>query len=685
MSFLTSFLLDLAGTFGTVNTTDSPTTTEECNSEVADGNAYNIFIVPAVLEILFLAFTIKRTHRKLECCGGKPGLVSPMDIFEMEHRISYTAAFGSIAFLCSEVILESKYVITYNGPGGYRVFVIILSVIVYGIACFPLFVALSLRSVFSYGFGTLHVWGFTVIAYYETFACSNDYGAITTTLLVLRIMPKLVCLTYLSVVLPVRFVKTLQEVISKPRAVQDVNDTTSHEDKIRRIRKSIIGRHIQKNFMLPRPKKIVVEPGIKGKLRAIIKPILKSWIYKNNPEFKYSSRFLSTVGVSFIIVYKLTVEILIIIIPTIDVFLQYLVDLLETNPSVSLQDTIYMTYYLVEAYRSCIIAATVVECVLAMLILLHIISSYRKYLLALHKGITHHIPAREDGANARLVVGTMRYSGYQVGYTTWSYFIQWCLLLIFCMVVATVIILYQQGYGYLITNIIVSVWSIPVTTLIINIAQTQISKFVFLQEKDEVLALDNRRGFFIFTYFMFYYNIFLGLVSCLLRIIKSIILGALFLGRLDHSTLPRRFQLLDPGFDAFVGFLHMENAHRHPVVLAFISILQVYVPHKDICTSSPEITTSSGSAIDLMGKDSRRKRKVHHRWHLFYTLHNNPNLRTLRKRTLKAFEEKLQAEEELRKARKRRDNLAIYGEPEVVQIHLPEKEKTLYSEIQIST
>ena len=56
-----------------------------------------------------------------------------------------------------------------------------------------------------------------------------------------------------------------------------------------------------------------------------------------------------------------------------------------------------------------------------------------------------------------------------------------------------------------------------------------------------------RRVFFVVVYFMFFYNIFLGLVSCLLRIIKAMALGTLFLPRLDHSTLPRKFQWFDPG------------------------------------------------------------------------------------------------------------------------------------------
>ena len=57
----------------------------------------------------------------------------------------------------------------------------------------------------------------------------------------------------------------------------------------------------------------------------------------------------------------------------------------------------------------------------------------------------------------------------------------------------------------------------------------------------------------MFTYFMFFFNVFLGLVSCLLRILKSIVVGALFLSRLDISSLPREFQFFDPGTENYSG------------------------------------------------------------------------------------------------------------------------------------
>ena len=61
------------------------------------------------------------------------------------------------------------------------------------------------------------------------------------------------------------------------------------------------------------------------------------------------------------------------------------------------------------------------------------------------------------------------------------------------------------------------------------------------------LSFVDRRVLFVMSFFLFFYNIFIGLFSCLFRIIKSIVIGALFLSRLDNSALPRRFQMMDPG------------------------------------------------------------------------------------------------------------------------------------------
>lgn len=40
------------------------------------------------------------------------------------------------------------------------------------------------------------------------------------------------------------------------------------------------------------------------------------------------------------------------------------------------------------------------------------------------------------------------------------------------------------------------------------------------------------------------------------------------------------YLFLAPGFDSFCGFMHVENAHTHPVVLTFISLVQAEIIEK---------------------------------------------------------------------------------------------------------
>ena len=53
--------------------------------------------------------------------------------------------------------------------------------------------------------------------------------------------------------------------------------------------------------------------------------------------------------------------------------------------------------------------------------------------------------------------------------------------------------------------------------------------------------------FFITTYFIFFYNIFMGVFSCLVRVVESLIFGVYLMPRLDHCVLPPSFRATDPG------------------------------------------------------------------------------------------------------------------------------------------
>ncbi|CAF3815716.1 unnamed protein product [Rotaria sordida] len=98
-------------------------------------------------------------------------------------------------------------------------------------------------------------------------------------------------------------------------------------------------------------------------------------------------------------------------------------------------------------------------------------------------------------------------------------------------------------------------------------------RYIFLQHKINILSLNNRRVFMIFLYFNIFLDAFLGLLAAFIRLIKSTIGGIVYMCRLDYSPLGRKLETSDSGFSAYCGFIHVECAHRHPVLLCFISHL----------------------------------------------------------------------------------------------------------------
>ena len=56
-----------------------------------------------------------------------------------------------------------------------------------------------------------------------------------------------------------------------------------------------------------------------------------------------------------------------------------------------------------------------------------------------------------------------------------------------------------------------------------------------------------RRLFYLFSYFVFFQNVVIGLVFSFLRIIYSMVLGLVLFFRLDRVVLMKGFEALDQG------------------------------------------------------------------------------------------------------------------------------------------
>ncbi|KAK7499317.1 hypothetical protein BaRGS_00009577 [Batillaria attramentaria] len=458
---------------------------EKCESAIDHNKFYQFSLIPAVLITLSFAMTKRRRNMLLSVMDGRPSIVLPLDSFTRVARISYSCAFAATVNLVYDVVLFRKVAIDYSGPNSLKSFIIIVSVFIYGMVFFPLFACLAVGSVFGYGLGALYVWMMTAIEIFKLTECdTNTEGR---TIVIFRGLPMVLCLLYLSLSIPVRFVQAVK------RGRFFVWQSHLEVVTLDEIRRSYIGRHVTKLLRKPETDSME-EPGSRF---FVVKSINLNTIwrlrYRWREGFRYPTVLLSVSLVGFLTVYMSTLE-LFGLVSVLDKILRHNKEWVESVEYVGTDDVQFelewwrTIVHLQEILKFSVITGAVVSFAISVVNIVHSLTRFRKNLQALYKGDHSTIP--------------------------------------------------PAGF------------------------------------------------YFVFNYFMFFYNIFIGLASCLLRIVKSVLIGTCLLSRLDYCLLPRNFEFLDPGFRAYVGYMHMEHAHTHPVVLVFTKLLLLRI--NSTCSSAQD-------------------------------------------------------------------------------------------------
>ncbi|XP_005110798.3 receptor for retinol uptake STRA6 [Aplysia californica] len=398
-------------------------------------------------------------------------------------------------------------------------------------------------------------------------------------------------------------------------------------------------------------------------IKAKVLGILHKVIYKSESGFRYPSRLIAVMIVAGIVVYVITLEFMVQLVTLLDYVMDSLLFQMELvgwdqypgedKEVTEYRNSLIVSYYFTNIIKICTIVSIALGCVISFLTILHMMSSFRTNLYAMYRGDYRNIPSPYENSGVTLCIGSIKYAGFQVAYIVWAFIISVLILFILCIILAGLIVLIINGVTDWLVNKLLQVWPSLLITLVLLIVQKLLAKFIFLQDRGQWLRLDNRRFFFIFTYFMFFFNIFMGLVSCLLRILKAIGVGTIFLARLDNSTLPRKFEFFDPGFKAYQGFIHMEAAHTHPVVNVFIRLLMALKNER-----MKQKSSSTAVDVDKVGvngvtnhtydgslkgaSDGEVKVRpvnvaARFNWHVTYTLLYNPAIRVYRKGYMQAL------------------------------------------------
>ncbi|XP_010612719.1 stimulated by retinoic acid gene 6 protein-like [Fukomys damarensis] len=572
-------------------------------------------LIPSFLIILVLSFLQRQEHRREKddttyLLGSHFGIIMPLDfVGTFSNRWSYGVAFGATAnkvmFLFSEGYQPLQV------PQWTQAFVLLIGGFEVGLSHFPFFACLSseFRLVSSLlGFSYSLLWFAVTVLQISQCPHGQFVGRYES---LVFYWPSLLCLAFLLGRFLNMFVKALRVHLRwAPQAEEKPVFLETHQAK-----------HVKQLLRKPRPQE--------GE---------KSWfqtrVYEWDPCFLFPSRMIGTIVLAFICLYLFIVIefcMFVYVRNKLDVFESNLENYVTyVNHTGILTPFILQVQELISVSKGVWVATILPASLTCVSYLFHILACYRKHIKRLWAGDKHFLPLKfHDPSPSESVAAIAKYSGWQIAYILWGYLIihvmqSLCGMMMMYGLVLPIThhrgleMLQGLGLGILTISIVMG----------LMILQVWIAASFFLQpklgtaDKQKPLALNNRKAFHNFNYFLFFYNVLLGLGACLSRLLISCILGTWLIARIDRTIMQSGYERADMGFSAWVGMLYMDHYHTNPVLVSFCHILITGHKERKLQKTTQYWCQSAGPHI------SARSRT---RWLLLQTLINNPRLIILRK------------------------------------------------------
>lgn len=633
-----------------------------------------MFVISIVL-LLIMTFCVQKRRRAcLDCCFGFPGPVVPLNMLDSyENRKGYVLAFGvtvnsiiSIIFGDNKLLLgywlDSKVSAFTKDFPFFSVLIKIFMSIYVAMMSYPFFVAQNMRnkligSILGLIFAC-YWFGFELFKMYVLAStCFKNYRQTGTesqqVFYVFYDVPKYICLLLLCIKFTYVLVVTIKKRQEKKKQGVKVNWFHEDDSNWREEYMYIHVKEVFKKHTIRDDEEDLDDLPLKMKMYKKVKSLL----YVVKPGFKYSTRFLIAIFVGFLAVYAAFIIFAgfgyyLFNILLDQVILQNdLVDWISTNYKFPKQDI--LDYGRAIGVSFWLGMAT--SLILYVLVVMNQFTWYRRHVLALRRGERSFLPSgirKKTLAAPTLMTSSFKYAGFQVGYCIWGFIISSAIFWLAWMVIVTQIFLpmKRKELSFLLT-ILIRQWPNILVAIVMMVAQMLLSRCCFVMSNDS-MAVDNRRAYHIFSYFMFYFNVFLGLVSCLIRILLGLVLGVIFMQRLAKSTLPRSYERRDPGYLSYVSFLMLENQHANPVLQCFVRLLletkNIQLKDEFFKNERQIKNSSSTRALICLDENIASKAKAvrnnsiraRNRWHLFVMMTMNPSIIRYRIRFMKVKKEK---------------------------------------------
>ena len=619
---------------------------------------FNVLTFPVAC-FLILVFTAcsQRTSFMRDKGHGYGSAPMPLDFLSHFDRKFVGVVF---AVCVDELIIIFQDVISGSGKKGQGVIVIyllrLLQVLVMGLRYYPFLAAVYINSIITLLLGTLYAWldysvtivnqGMCQADFYPTFTDSNSssidtmlqYYGTGHSLIAIQLcmdIPRFVCLAYINVKLPMLLVKKLYYRFKRdlPMEEQLLLQMSREEYGLRRVCKpnSVEMIYVRNLFR---------SANDRPRSHHLLARLLPKFIYEWRDDFRFSSRVICVYASLLLLLYYVTVQAFVRVIPFLNLVqqaLQTLADVLssafyppvDSDPNtgqVSESSSNFPMPNLVRPY----IFAVFITFIIILIQLLVLLVNIRRNLFQAFRGDDSEIPRRQRSSYVSYSCGNVHFGGYFIGYLIWGFIIVAFFAALLCIGIESFI---TFGGARLIESLLKAIIPSFLFIFFKQYLNKFLAQYAFLQDQGEVLALNNRRALMIFIYFNFFLDAFLGFISSILRLVMSLIGGVLYMCRLDYSPLGRKLEAFDGGFSAYCGFIHTECTHRHPVMLVFASYLYTQMRLTQLANEQ-----TNGGAVEMqMKKKKGLKTRYTRKWKLAVFLIRNPSIVFFRKAFLNQF------------------------------------------------
>ncbi|XP_061670437.1 receptor for retinol uptake stra6-like [Syngnathoides biaculeatus] len=574
----------------------------------------------SLVTMLILAALIRRNKLCQGFTRGSSSIFSPTNFLDQTQRKGVVMAVFGLVFskLAMLVIAPDPLPFYKDTPAEIKEFMKIIAIFYYPVFYYPLMVCSTLQHKAGYVFGTLLSICHFGVQLWQKIDCPKT-PELYKFYSLLASLPQLSCLAYLCIQFPFLFFRKTQ--------TEEDFDSRYYNDYVK--------------YLLKKKKSAAVSPTSCEK-PTMVRRILnmsKNYIYLPEKVFHFPLKLAVSLFVALVAIYHTALLLVVLVVPTLHIvragideniaFLLLGFGIILSDDRMEVVKIVTFYTWLLEV---CYLCAMTLSCVVSLVMLTRTMVCHRSNVRGLYKGEIYNLYNSQKSLRPSKsgVVCWMGLTGYQAAVVCLGMVIQTVVFFIcFLFLVFLVIIPIFYGRNLIILEIAGKAWPAWVTIILITLLQHITARFAFVKKDAGTRDLNNRESLFLLTYLLFLINTVVGLIVAIWRMVITALYNIVHLGRVDISLIHHTAEDFDPAFHYYKHFLKVEVSQSHPVMKAFCGLLLDMMVEGG--RMGQKIRDAEEGIQESSQSRSTNSRRIRSRWHLVYTLVNNPSLLGSRK------------------------------------------------------